>query len=494
MIEADEKRRLVYRRQYLISPRHIDCPFIHNKYELDGLGLLYTHIDLKVTEVRLNQKHLILLGDIFDYRDPGKDNTKILNELAKNELPNILSDCSYLCGRFVIIYLGPSTKAIFTDATASRKVYYFADRSAYWCASQPHLIARILGFERTKDPSRNKFYESEDFIRLCYSNIGNTTPYDAIRQLMPNHYIDIGLRKAVRFWPDKKIPLLPLEDVADQCSIFLKGIMAAIASRYQVMLPVTSGFDSRMLMAASEEYKDTVYYYINKEKRLTDRHNDLRIPAKIFKTLDVDFHILELNREIDKDFEEIYHFNNPYANREYLPHVYNYFINFSHKVNLPGNFAAATWGINRLKEEKISAENLAFLYELSSYTFAVEYYEEWLKGCRDLCSENRINPITLFYWEERIANWGTQIQIDKDIAQEDINPLNSRLMIENFLSVKRTYHNAPDHILHRKIIDMLWPALNSFPYNPGFQRTFLTIMKKIGMLNFVIKVRYKNMR
>jgi len=494
MIEEYEKNRLVFRRQYIIAPYPIECPFLHHAHKLSGNGFLYTHLDLKVTKVLSGRKQVILLGDIFDHDHTEYKNDDILGDIAQHDFPEVLAYASRYSGRFVIIYLDPATFTIFTDATASRKVYYCYEESKFWCGSQPHLIAKILGYDRTKNPSMVRFYNSEDFVRLCYSNVGDTTPYDAIKQLIPNHYLSVNQGKPIRFWPDKQIQIQPLEDVAEKCATILKGTMEAITARYEVMLPVTAGYDSRMLMAATRTHHEHIFYYLNQERHLTERHNDIRIPRKIFATLNMDFHVLKLEPKIDKDFEKIYLFNNPTANKEYLPHIFTYYKWYSHKVNLPGNFAAATWGINRLKEEKISAENLAYLYRLSSYDYALDYNRKWLDECSEPCFENNVNPITLYYWEERIANWGTQIQLDKDIAQEDINPLNSRLIIEQFLSVKREYHNAPDHILHKRIIERLWPQLNNFPYNPGCQRTFLTAMKKAGLLNLVLKIRYKHMR
>jgi hypothetical protein len=204
--------------------------------------------------------------------------------------------------------------------------------------------------------------------------------------------------------------------------------------------------------------------------------------------------VLELPTEIDKEFSKIYFSNNPFATKRYLPHIYNYHVNFADKVNLPGNFASAPWGLNRLVEKNINPEALARAYRFYDLPHAVDYYREWLEGCHQLCRDSNIELMRLFYWEERIGNWGTQTQLDKDIAQDDINPLNSRILLIKFLSVEKKYNNIPDYILHRTMIREFWPELLKIPINPSPINSFLRIMAKAGLVRWVFWVKFKSAR
>lgn len=486
-----ENEILRYRRQYVIAPEQINCPFINQETSLNNNYTLYTHPDLLVTEFIKAEIKLILLGDMFDYIHPGSNNLDILKNIIDKDLNQFLERTSRYTGRFVLIYQNIDQIYLVTDATATKKVYFSNRDIKLWVASQSHLLGKLLGLSKTSNKSKLEYYDSRDFIRQDYANIGNTTYYDEIVQLLPNHYLNVFGDSVSRFWPNKRIDSRPLDEVAEECAKMVKGYMEAIAARYNPMLPVTAGKDSRLLLAGTRNIKEKFYYYINREVYLTENSADINIPQRLFKKLDLPFHPLELPTKIDDDFRRIYLDNNPLADEKFLPHIFNYYLHYQSKVNLPGNFAAAPWQLFILKKKSITAHALAKLHGLSDYKYAVSYYNDWLQACKQLCSECNIRPINLFYWEERLANWGTQTQMDKDIAQDDINPLNSRMLAVNFLSVKAKYNNSPDYQLHRKIIKILWPELLSVPINPSRNNRILKGLNFFGLMNLFRRVIYR---
>ncbi len=488
-METNEINKLKFRRQYLIAPSEIEIPFLHNKHYLNGEYQLNTHIDLIVNEANSNNSKIILLGDLFDYEHPEKNNLDILNNLIMHDFNSILEIISNYSGRFVLIFIENLNIKIFHDCTATQKVYYCHMGNKTWISSRPNLIAQLLNLDITTDSSKIEFYNSPNFSRLNNSNIGNTTIYDDVFQLIPNHYLDIASGETFRYWPNKRIDYLPLSDVAEKCAKIIKGYLKSIVNRYPVMIPVTAGKDSRLLVSATKDFSDKVYYYINKESGLNYDSKDIAVPKKMFKKLGIEYHILEPETTIDEDFIKQYHENNGTASVRYLPFIYNYYKNFAEKVNLPGNFASG--GFEHFKElpKSINGESLAKLYKIKPYGFVTTYYSKWLTESQDLCERYNIDLLQLFYWEERLSNWGTQIQMEKDIAQEEFNPLNSRLLVVLFLSVNPKYIRPPYYILHRKIIKLLWPDLLQVPINPSFRNTVKKILASFGLLNFLTIIR-----
>ncbi|MCP4313238.1 MAG: hypothetical protein GY790_18415 [Bacteroidetes bacterium] len=486
----NEIDRLVFRRQYLLLPGQIDCPFIHDTLEV-GSYKLYTHPDLVVTEFRSPDKQLILLGDMFDYADPGKDNSNILTDLANVDFEALLKMSAQYSGRFVLIIAEKGRFIILHDSTAARKVYFVHRNGEPWFSSQQHLLAKVLGLSSTENPSRLEFYRSDYFISLNNSNLGNTTYYNEIEQLMPNHYFDINTSNKTRYWPKEPLLQMTFNEVAAKCTAMIEGYMKSIANRYKIMLPVTAGGDSRLLMSATREFSQDVFYYINQGENTIGLNRDVEIAGKIFRQQGMVFNVLTLPTEIDEDFEKIYFENNPIASKSYLPHIYNYHINYSDRVNLPGNIASASWGVYQMNRENVSIEELTKYYGVHKYDYAQEYYHQWMTDIRELCNECNLNVINLFYWEERIANWGGQISIDKDIAQEDFNPLNSRLLNELFLSLPLKYNNEPDKKLHAKIIRNLWPELMKMPFNPSLRNSVLYLLARLGLFTPVARTLYR---
>jgi len=476
-MDHSQLERLRFRRQYILAPSAFECPFLCNKRKVTNHYLLYTHIDLPVSEYTEKDLKLILLGDMFDYENAQKENEDILRDLADQKFDGFVDVYSKYSGRYVLIYIQKDQIYLFHDATAARKIFYCSQNDGLWFGSQPHLLAKILDLKRTADPTKLSFYSSKAFTWLNNSNVGDTTIYDEIRQLMPNHYFNINVGSVNRYWPYSVLMPQSYQQVAERCSAMIKGYIESIASRYEIMIPITAGKESRMLAAGSRELKDRVYYYINKEASFSKYHQDLLIPRNLFRKLNIDFHILDIYDEIDKDFRSVYFDNNPYASEFFLPHIFNYYQHFSEKVNLPGNIASSGCEFCNLKEEEVTPESLAKKFRLIEFEYALNYLQDWFKSCEHICKKYNIKKISLYYWEERMGNWGGQIQLEKDIAQEEFNPFNSRLLIKEFLTVDIQYRRKPTYILQKEIVRILWPELLDQPINPMIYRVMKKAMK-----------------
>lgn len=487
----EEILRLKYRRQYILSPQPFECPFLFHQYNLRNGYKLYAQIDLNVTEFLQDDLQVFLLGDIFDYETPLKNNYDILKDLSDNDFSKTLEKSARYAGRFVLIGLIKDHLFMFHDATATRKVFYYSSEQGYWCASQPYLLANILKLKKTKNESKLRFYNSPEFELLANSNIGNMTVFDDISQLLPNYYLDITNNKTVRYWPNHQIENLSLEVASEEIAKRLKGFVESIGNRYKIMLPVTAGKDSRTLFAATRDISEHVYYYINKENNMPANSIDIMIPNKLINKLGHKFNVVDPYIEIDKDFEKLYFENNENALPKYLPIIYNYYVNHSDKINMPGVFAASAYEIYGSYDDDITPVKLAVKNSVNKYEFAVEYYSRWLKEATDVCRKNNLNILALFYWEERLANWGTQIQIFKDMAQDDFVPFNSRQLIEYCFSVQPKFNNKPDYILYKKIMNELWPETLSMPINPNFKHLIFSILEKFGIFEPLRKLKFK---
>ncbi|MBJ3793540.1 hypothetical protein I8J38_34180, partial [Bacillus sp. OA1] len=74
--------------------------------------------------------------------------------------------------------------------------------------------------------------------------------------------------------------------------------------------------------------------------------------------------------------------------------------------------------------------------------------------------------LDLFYWEQRMGNWGTMYQAEQDIAIEEFCPFNNRRLLIALLKLEKEYRQGPEHIIYKKMINSLWPETLSEPINP----------------------------
>lgn len=475
----------------MLLPEEIVCPFNNNSIKIGNDYWLYQHPDLGLTQINSNGKLIILLGDMFDYQEPANNNEQILNDLVKLEFSALLERIGDFAGRFVLILFEMDRFIILHDATAARKVFFSERNGAMWFSSQQHLLAKVMGISRTENPSKLAFYGSDFFPELNNSDLGNTTYYDEISQMMSNHYFDVRSRSVARYWPLHPLPRLTFKEVADKCTHILSGHLTSISKRYDIMLPVTGGSDSRLLMSATKAFRGDVLYYINQIVHSRSEDRDIKTSKKLFRKLGMDFNVLPLTTEIDPEFKKIYFDNNPLASNFFLPHIYNYYLHFQDKINLPGHIASAPWGVYQMDRRKVTINEIIDFYEVPQFEYAHEYYHQWMSGVNNLCNNCGLNVINLFYWEERINNWGNQVSIDKDIAQEEVNPLNSRVLNELYLSIPLKYNNEPDKKLHRQIILNLWPELMKLPFNPSFRTMLLLLLARTGLFTPVARTLYR---
>lgn len=483
--------RLEFRRQYIISPAEVECPFLHTAFPLNETYILYSHIDLKVTSYVKENSKIILLGDLFDYENPDFNNGAILEDLFDPDFDNIIARTHKYAGRFVLIFIAGNRINLFHDATATRKIYYCQYNDHCYCASLPQLLAKITGMRKSLSRDKQNFYGSYAFNFLNNANIGNTTCFDSIFQLMPNHSLNLNDNTTKRYWPNARLESLPLHQAATDASKMIKGYIMSVSNRYDIMLPITAGKDSRTLFCATKDIQNKVFYYINKESTMKETSSDIRIPQKLLEKLHLEFHVIDPYISIDPEFEKIYFKNNENGSKKYLPIIYYYFKQHPEKVNLPGNFAISGYDMYGKDDTHLTAKVLAKFNYSQHFDFALEYYGKWLKEAKAIREKYDVNLMVLFYWEERLANWGTQVQLDKDIAQEDINIYNSNKLISTFMRVDATYVDRPNFQLFKEIMKILWPETLNTVFNPSFKNLINKTLNRLMILELVRKIRFR---
>ena len=479
---------LKFRRSYLIASYPIECSFVHKTEKISEDYTLYYHTDLVFTKVSNQTRCLILLGDLYDYQDHQAGNSTILNALIDYEFDSLVIRTFIFAGRFVLIYSGPEGIKLLHDAASLRKIYYNWGESPSLCASNPHLLAQVLGLKRTKNPCWSEFYQSDEFFQLFNGNIGSYTLYDEIHQVLPNHYYDLTNNKVCRYWPNKPFEKMEDKDIIHICAKMIKGFVTAAANRYPLMIPVTSGNDSRIILAATKEITNNIYYYINFSKDIENKP-DIWVPKKLIESQNRVFNIVKINPQVEENFRQIYYENNPLPHDFFLPIIYNYYLNFQDKINLPGGFIPLIKSLYVSNTEVITGTELAHLYHVDRFPCAVDFYNEWIHSAKKICDDYHVNIFDLLYWEDRTCNWGTQVSQDKDIAQEEFIPFNSRQLMINMLSYTRDKRQKPRFELHRELVKELWPELLKMPFNPSFKSTVKNCLLSLGIFEPIQKLK-----
>lgn len=473
---------LQYRRQFVLCPTEISDFSSWNKYHITDKYILYAHPDLvQLVHVEKN-KSLVLLGDLYDPMNPEFTNQNIFESLLQyDNLNELIEATGKFAGRFVIFFIKNSSISIFHDASAAKKVYYTTETESIWCASQPHVLAKYCKIDETEYKPLREFIKSDKFISHDQVFILDNTIYETVKQLLPNHYLDLENKKPVRFWPNKSNKTISLNEGIEEGSKMLKGIFESANNRYELMMAVTAGNDTRLLLAASRSVSSNVFYYTNYVPRLNDDHQDIVVPSKLFQTLGMKFNVLKYSKEVDEEFKQAYYKNTLFPSEVHLPIIYNYYKNFPDKINLPGTFSDISRSFFNTYRKNITPDLLAKIWDYGDIEYVIENYKIWIEKSVEKIKQYNYNVTDIFNWEERYGNWVTQYMAEKEIAQDEFAPYNCRNLMQIFLSVPAKYRDVHTNIYFRSMVKHLWPELLSQPFNPNRRKYTSHYLKKVNL-------------
>lgn len=228
--------------------------------------LLATHPVLPVTEIQTADTTRIgwIIGHAIDRNASLLSATTLFPiDLNERQKEKGIETCLYsLAGRFAAFISGAGISRFYLDPGGSLSAVYSVQHPVV--ASTPSLIQDNGGFDEgliktLQMPESGSYYPF------------GLTPYRRVRRLLPNHYFDLSAWKEIRHWPaDTELSVSRDTDGAVKEIIsIIKNNLHAVAGAYPVHIGLTSGRDTRLLLACSREILDRVKFFTFKEKKRT---------------------------------------------------------------------------------------------------------------------------------------------------------------------------------------------------------------------------------
>ena len=254
--------KALYRNQFILGPFFVDEYTSWRKTKIRKSICLTSHPDLNVYQANYENKSITLIGYILDPDNSGAYDSDIINSLIDEilDFDRVLDRSDKFGGRWILIIDDGKQIRLFHDAVGLRQVFY-ADAnytSEVWYASQAGMIAERLKLEM--DSSAINFITSAKQRDREYWWPGDSCPYKEIRHLLPNHYLNLDTGSSCRYWPNRPLKKLPLEEVVGNTAKILQGLMEGVSNRYELAVSLTAGWDSRLVLAASKGIRDKVSY------------------------------------------------------------------------------------------------------------------------------------------------------------------------------------------------------------------------------------------
>jgi hypothetical protein len=432
---------------------------------------LHYHPELPVSQLRSKDAALTLVGYCIDPDSPELFDAAVLGDLFQflSNKEDFVRHAQRLAGRWVLFAETPTYSIALHDACGLRRLFYSDTSCAErFCASEASTAAKVLMLE--KDRAAVEGFEKTRFAQEDpeYWWPGDATQFKGVRALLPNHYLDLTRREVVRYCPGDPIGELSLRDSAERSAHYLTGLIRGVASRFELALPLTAGWDSRAILAACKAASVHPHCYTLRLRAMTERSQDIAVPRRLLAKMRWTHHVIDCAQQPTNDFVSLYKSNADPAHDEACQLAFALWRDYPRKrVTLSGHCSEIARTAYYLPPEAdLSPADLVNLTGMDSTPFVLDQFDRWLAGAKEARRSTGASLQDLFYWEQRVGRWAANGQSQWDMVHERFTPFNCRPLLFTLLAVPAKYRSYPDYRLYRRLIEKLSSSVLSEPVNP----------------------------
>ncbi len=465
-----------YCGQYLLGPDYVTALRGWRRHDIATDLKLTLHPDLGFSRATGVGKSLAMIGYMVDPAAPAADDATICRTLLArfDDFDTLIRATAAYGGRWIIIARQGDRRLMFHDALGLRQIFFTPPDSGLplWVGSQPGLLAWHLQLQVSREAA--DFMASPEF-RAHDENRwpGNRTAFREITHLLPNHHLNLDGGEVRRYWPLAPLAPIDLEIAVPRICERLTGLVSAFANRFDAVLGMTAGLDSRMVLSAARALGDRLRLITVRQKTMPDKHADLVIAARLARRIGADHSVIAALPAMSDAFSAMFRTHCFSAHEVYGGDIEAIRLRYGRqKAVMTGSGAevAREPFRKRIDANKpfFTAGDLAFLQRMGEHPFALDAYTRWLADSR---ARHGVHLLDLFSWEQAHGNWLAATQAEFDLAWREIfTPFNCRQILIDMLSVEEKHRLSPDHRLFHRLIGQQWPELLAEPVNPAKSR------------------------
>jgi hypothetical protein len=209
-----------------------------------GHTLIY-HPDLRVSTRQDGHKQIVLLGTAVH---TAASSTPPLSVIDKLDRESIVQWLLRLTGRYVVFLSESKNLYLYTDPAGTMGVFH----TCFKAASTPGLLLR--GEEQEIRDTAIRQELEENFFP------GTMCAHSGVNALMANHELHLNRGAARRFWSpgrDQKGGRAPIQELCE----LLQQIVIGVRSSGQLLVSLTGGRDSRVVLAAVRAFAADVRFF-----------------------------------------------------------------------------------------------------------------------------------------------------------------------------------------------------------------------------------------
>ncbi|MCI2057512.1 MAG: hypothetical protein LKJ86_10305 [Oscillibacter sp.] len=416
----------------------------------------------------------LLLGFALNPFDGCNDETAIAKKLLDCRSRSercFLEKLSELSGRFALALYEHGNLEIYTDACATRTVFYDTSGCGVAVSSHATLLADLLGYELSDDACYffyHPLYRTAPLKRLP----GLTAPFEHLRPLTPNTKLNPVTGQITRIFPLGVLP--PCADyptLEREIAALMKRQAEMLHRRTPIQMSLSAGLDSRFTLAACRSFADDLHFFTHQTKNPVHRE-DTATAAAICNRFGLSHSIYQWdNQRYKSNFDE---FETIWLRNLGLPRGLAWLNKIyaddwpEGTVHLRSNIAeVAKADLSDRGRYPFCPQTLARLYTttpMQNDPRVLDAMQEFI-DVTGFTERNLRNYdfYDLFEWEQIMCQWLGWLLLESDIAHDTVQLFNNRKILSKMLSIP--YEDRKSRKLFFGVIRRLWPELLEFPVN-----------------------------
>lgn len=443
------------------------------KYEVSvsiGSHTILIDKSTPLEQIETDRRELVIFGYAVDVFSGQSENLAETILKSTKSFTDVIEFEKRLGGKYVIFYAENGRCYCLGDATCSVPVFYTVGLSEFICCSNPNEI--IKKFDLKPDPELQKIRDSGPLNQAMPYDV---TPYKEIKQLIPNHYLDVNNQKAVRYVNShKKQKEISPRCAAEMTAPMIENITKMYLSKFKVYCPLTSGRDSRVVYAFLEKLSGEVNSYTIWKDQFKRDSQDWDIPVELAKVSGANHEQINketVTEEMKTDMDRILG-KNAYPQEAFeLSVTVNK--HYSGCATFEGDIIGQVGKCSLHRDIPLLLASPAyFRCKLHNYSSEAKMLlKVWMKEIKS--SGEKVNVFDLFSIENRLGVWASHTHLIRNVmGQPFLNIFNSRSIIYVWTAVDRS--ERMKSAIHIELIKLTAPELLGVP----FERD------KSGLINF----------
>lgn len=333
-----------------------------------------------------------------------------------------------LVGRFLILVEEDGRLSVIPDGWASLQAFWGqASDGTRALGSSPGLL-RELGFGSTANCDESRLLDERAAKALEYRSVGDLCPVSGTKRIQANHVLELsaGLQQ--------RLPLRHRDTSFETITVELGRAMRGLQSAHggESWLPITAGLDSRWLAWAASNANANVRLFtftpdayptpdatVGAEiaDRLGAEHTRIALSDSVSTSVRDDVTAVRGEwRDLPKMAEIEFHSSSS-------PRVLVFNGNGGEIVR-GGYYGAGLRPTNRRLVRSLCLGS-------RSSAFDIDGFNRWYASLASLPEKRTVDLDELFYWEQRMANWGSDFYAEKENYVDELSPFCSRRILRS---------------------------------------------------------------